>query len=266
MLNQINQNLNRQSGDGALHRVRGQQGNGRIGGHGRDQMKGGRRGGRNMNGMGMQGHMSGPMMQMSPENQMQIMNMLEEQARMMSQLMPGFVPPAVNPAFQNGNQQGRSLFDRVERQGQRGGGRSNKRGQNQRPQGAADGDMDTEMGGEQNETTPTVSVVSTYDALGKTAHLPTSLLPLQRVPPSIFPMFARLEQLARTESAQDVIHHRLSSLRTNLKKCADFSPIVPTRIATLSILICRSAAMAPIARPKDASSHISKLLASSTLA
>ncbi|KAJ5272684.1 hypothetical protein N7478_007809 [Penicillium angulare] len=159
MLNQINQNMGRQHGDGALHRVRGNQGNGRIGGHGRDQMRGGRRGGRNMNGMGMQGHMpGGGPMQMSPENQMQIMTMLEEQARMMSQLMPGFVPPAVNPAFQNGNQQGqgqgRSLFDRVERQGQRGGGRFNKRGQNQRQQGAADGDMDTEMGGEQNENNP----------------------------------------------------------------------------------------------------------------
>ncbi|KAJ5093241.1 hypothetical protein N7456_009102 [Penicillium angulare] len=159
MLNQINRNLDRQHGDGALHRVRGQQGNGRIGGHGRDQMKGGRRGGRNMNGMGMgmPGQMpGGGHMQMSPENQMQIMTMLEEQARMMSQLMPGFVPPAVNPAFQNGHQQGqgRSLFDRVERQGQRGGGRFNKRGQNQRPQGAADGDMDTEMGGEQNDNNP----------------------------------------------------------------------------------------------------------------
>ncbi|KAJ5745136.1 hypothetical protein N7520_010318 [Penicillium odoratum] len=150
MLNQINRNLDRNA-DGTLHRVRGQQGNGRIGGPGRDQMKGPRRGGaRNMG--GMQGNMgAGPMMQMSPQNQMQLMTMLEEQARMMSQLMPGFVPPAVNPAFQNGNQQGRSLFDRVERQGQ-GGGRFNKR-QNQKPPGAS-GDMDTEMGGEQNEGGP----------------------------------------------------------------------------------------------------------------
>ncbi|KAJ6010706.1 hypothetical protein N7451_002118 [Penicillium sp. IBT 35674x] len=154
MINQINRNLG-SNPDGTLHRVRGQQGNGRIGGHGRDQMKGPRRGGgRNMGGMGMPGNMGGgPMMQMSPQNQMQIMSMLEEQARMMSQLMPGFVPPAVNPAFQNGNQQGRSLFDRVERQGQQGGGRFNKRGLNQRPQGAS-GDVDTEMSGEQNESNP----------------------------------------------------------------------------------------------------------------
>ncbi|KAJ5584319.1 uncharacterized protein N7459_004119 [Penicillium hispanicum] len=160
MLNNINRNLDR-SGDSALHRVRGQQGNGRIGGHGRDDIKGGRhnmarRGGRHMGGMGMQGSMNGPMMQMSAENQMQLMSMLEEQARMMSQLMPGFVPPAVNPAFQSGQQPGRSLFDRVERQGQRGGGRFNKRAAHQRPQGT-DGvevDMDTEMDGGQSESNP----------------------------------------------------------------------------------------------------------------
>lgn len=86
---------------------------------------------------------------------MQIMHMLEEQARMMSQLMPGFTPPAVNPAFQNGGQQGRSLFDRVERRG-RGGGRFNKRGQNQGSQGADGGDvnMDTDMDGAQDPNNP----------------------------------------------------------------------------------------------------------------
>lgn len=156
MLNQINRNLSR-GGDSALHRVRGQQGNGRIGGHGRDQMKGGRggRGGRNMGGMhgAMNSGMNGGMM--SPENQMQIMSMLEEQAKMMSQLMPGFVPPAVNPAFQNGGQQGRSLFDRVERQS-RGGGRFNKRSQPQQSQGADEGDvsMDTGTDGIQDSSNP----------------------------------------------------------------------------------------------------------------
>ncbi|KAJ5105336.1 hypothetical protein NUU61_002683 [Penicillium alfredii] len=157
MLNQINRNMDR-AGDGPLHRVRGQQGSGRIG---RDQMKGprsqnmGGRGGRNMGGMGMHGNMGPGMGQMSPENQMQIMSMLEEQARMMSQLMPGFVPPAINPAFQqNGQQNGRSLFDRVERQGHRGGqGHFSKRGLQQRNKNAngADVDMDTAMDGEQDE-------------------------------------------------------------------------------------------------------------------
>ncbi|CAG8252153.1 unnamed protein product [Penicillium salamii] len=143
ILNQINRNLDRGS-DAALHRVRNT-GNGRISHNNRGQ-----RGGFNQHGrggrMGMQGSM-----QMSPENQMQLMTMLEEQARMMSQLMPGFVPPAVNPAFQNGqngqNGQGRSLFDRVERNGQRGG----KRGFN-KPRGTDSGDVDME--GQQDQSTP----------------------------------------------------------------------------------------------------------------
>ncbi|KAJ5168898.1 uncharacterized protein N7482_004492 [Penicillium canariense] len=153
MLNHINRNMDR-AGDGALHRVRGQQGNARIGGQGQTQMKGGRgRGGRHMGGTGMYGNMNAGM-QMSPENQMQIMSMLEEQARMMSQLMPGFVPPAVNPAFQNGGQQGRSLFDRVEHQGRRGGRFQGRGGSQQRNKGgdAADVDMDTGMDGEQDES------------------------------------------------------------------------------------------------------------------
>lgn len=157
MLNQINRNLDRQ-GDSALHRVRGHQGNGRIGSHGQNPMKGirGGRGGRPMGGMGMQGNMGAGMMQMSPENQMQIMSMLEEQARMMSQLMPGFVSPAVNPAFQNGGQQGRSLFDRVEPQARRGGRFQGRGGHQQRNRGAESGDveMDIGMDGEQDESNP----------------------------------------------------------------------------------------------------------------
>lgn len=154
MLNQINRTIDR-SGDSTLHRVRGQQGSGRIGSHGRDQMKGhrGGRGGRHMGGFANGNHEgAGNMVQMSRENQRQLMSMMEEQARMMSQLMPGFVPPAVNPAFQqNGPQQGRSLFDRVEHQDPR-HGRFSNRG----PQGATDGagadmDMDTTVDGEQDE-------------------------------------------------------------------------------------------------------------------
>jgi hypothetical protein len=104
-----------------------------------------------MGGMGMPGNMGqGPMMQMSPENQMQLMSMLEEQARVMSQLMPGFVPPAVNPAFQSGSQQGRSLFDRVER-GHRGGNRGGNRGYN-KSKTTNGGDID--MDAEQDESNP----------------------------------------------------------------------------------------------------------------
>lgn len=134
-----------------LHRVRNQQNNGRINTHGQNFQKGprgqhgaGRFGqNRQMGGMGA-GQMQGPgaanVMQMSPENQMQLMAMLEEQARMMSQLMPGFMPPAVNPNFQNQQQQqGRSLFDRIERPGKRQGGNFQSRASQN---GNEDADMD----------------------------------------------------------------------------------------------------------------------------
>lgn len=158
MLNQINRQLDR--GDSALHRVRGQGGSGRINSHGRDHTKGrfhqhggGRMsGGRQMGGMGMGPNQmpGGPanMMNMTPQNQMHLMSLLEEQARMMSQFMPGFVSPAINPAFQqNGPQQGRSLFDRVERQ-------QGRRPFNKRDDRNADTDMDTkpDQGGEQDES------------------------------------------------------------------------------------------------------------------
>lgn len=161
MLNQINRQLDRN--DSALHRVRGQGGGGRINSHGRDHTKGrfhqhggGRlQGGRQMGGMGMgpspMAGGPGNMMNMTPHDQMQLMSLLEEQARMMAQFMPGFVPPAINPAFQqNGPQQGRSLFDRVERQqGRRPRGNFGKRDEQN-----ADTEMDmkTDQGGEQDES------------------------------------------------------------------------------------------------------------------
>lgn len=95
-------------------------------------------GGRQMGGMGMQGNqMAGNMMQMNQNDQMHLMSLLEEQARMMAQIMPGFMPPAINPAFQqNGPQQGRSLFDRVEPQGRR------QFGNRQQRSNGGDEDMD----------------------------------------------------------------------------------------------------------------------------
>ncbi|KAL1846611.1 oxygen-dependent protoporphyrinogen oxidase [Paecilomyces lecythidis] len=162
MIGQINKTLDR-GNDSMLHRVRGSSGSGRINGHGRDQHKGSRSfqngrgmGGRQMGGMGM-GMPGGPMpggsaaanvMQMTPENQMQLMALLEEQARMMAQLMPGMVPPAINPAFQQGGrpQQGRSLFERIERQPHQNGNFA-KRGQRHGNRGqdatSTDVDMDT---------------------------------------------------------------------------------------------------------------------------
>lgn len=169
ILGQINRNLDR-SGDSMLHRVRGQQGAGRINTHGRDFGKGprgqhgqpgpGRMGhGRHMGQMQpggqMQGNPASNIMQMTPQNQMQFMALLEEQARMMAQFMPGMMPPAVNPAFQQGSSQPqRSLFERVERQQQHSGGNfMNRAAQNgvasQAATRGAGGDHDMDMTSDQ---------------------------------------------------------------------------------------------------------------------
>ena len=132
MMGQISKAMDRTS-EASLHKVRPQQGTERINMHTRQPPKGPRndmsRNGRtpqairvggiptNPAGMG-----PGPLTQLSPQQQMQLLSMYEEQARMMSQI---FTPqfgmnmgqPAINPAFaasNNGQQPGRSLFERVE--------------------------------------------------------------------------------------------------------------------------------------------------------
>lgn len=128
MIGQLSKAMDR-SNETSLHRVRPQQGTERINTHGRQTPKGPRsdppRGPRMQpNGRPMGGQnanmANGGMMQMTPQQQMQLMAMFEQQAQMMAQIMPpqmqGMVQPAINPAFQNGGgqPQGRSLFDRVE--------------------------------------------------------------------------------------------------------------------------------------------------------
>lgn len=163
------------STDSVLHRVRNQHGTERINMH-RDPPKGPRSGpnrngrgpmGRHMTGMPM--NMGGPamnnhmqnmaaqtnMMSMTPQQQMQMMAMFEEQARMMAQFMPGFGAPAINPAFQNGppqpNQQGRSLFERAEFQSQKRGGHQNGR---QRSNQETSTDVDMGMGQANTDSVP----------------------------------------------------------------------------------------------------------------
>ncbi|PSN64545.1 hypothetical protein BS50DRAFT_557118 [Corynespora cassiicola Philippines] len=134
MLNQLNKQMNRPD-DSALHRVRGSQGTGRINSHGREPPKGPRGqnvgrgidamangrgmgnvgninmgpGGMNgMNGMGggipgmqMPGGMNqNAGMMLNPQQQMALMQMYEQQAQMMQQILTGQNPaPYVNPNF-----------------------------------------------------------------------------------------------------------------------------------------------------------------------
>jgi hypothetical protein len=162
MMGQLNKAMDR-SGDSVLHRVRGQSGTERINSHGRGVPRGPRgsqaaRPGmqKALNGMGLasagpvpsmangmmqNGAQQGqtPMMPISPQQQMEFMAMMEQQARMMAQLMPGMIQqPVVNPVFQQSssqqpNGQGRSMFDRVEPGPGRGRGRGRGSFQNGAP-------------------------------------------------------------------------------------------------------------------------------------
>ncbi|KAG9844176.1 nuclear polyadenylated RNA-binding protein Nab2, partial [Aureobasidium melanogenum] len=126
MLGHMNKALDR-TNDAALHRIRGGGGVGRINTHNNREPP---KGPRNMaNRMQNMSQMNSPMTQnaimgANPQQQMQLFKMLEEQSRMMAQILgPGQQfpnAPAINPAFFNGQQsqqiqQGKSLFERVEK-------------------------------------------------------------------------------------------------------------------------------------------------------
>ena len=151
MMGQISKAMDRSS-DSALHRVRPQQGTERINMHNRAPPKGPRSeqnriprmqpNGRSIGSphrSSQVGSTPGPLMQMTPQQQMQLMAMYEEQARMMSQIfspqqqqffMPGTPQGTSNPAFSAGGppsnpQAGRSLFERIESNPQRKNGAYN---------------------------------------------------------------------------------------------------------------------------------------------
>lgn len=201
MIGQISKAMDR-SGDAVLHRVRPQQGTERINMHNRQPPKGPRNGqngpprsqpnGRPM-GMANASGPGAPLMQMTPQQQMQLMAMYEEQARMMSQIfspqqqqmfMPGIAQPAADQGFQNsassGQQLGRSLFDRVEGNSQRQNGNLNRRPQqsnggfqsqlNQDPapnsdsmSTASNGDVSSSMEVESSQQKPQEEVLCKYN-------------------------------------------------------------------------------------------------------
>lgn len=145
MLNQMNKQMDRND-DSALHRVRTSQGSGRINSHSRDVPKGprgqnigrgfaamangrgmgnvginaGGHGGMGSNNMGMpmppMGQNGMPNM-LNPQQQMALMQMYEQQAQMVQQLLAGQSPaPFVNPNFQqNGRGRGRPLNERIDK-------------------------------------------------------------------------------------------------------------------------------------------------------
>lgn len=157
--------------DAALHRTRG---NDRISNnstrgapkgpkniHNKDVRPGMQKALNGLQGQQQQQQMQHPMMPgaqgaqfMPPQQQMEFMAMMEQQARMLAQFMPNMAPPGMNgnPA-QNGQpgQNGRSMFDRVERG--RGGAniRGRGRGANQQ-NGAARKPAEAVEGGETQQS------------------------------------------------------------------------------------------------------------------
>ena len=146
MIGQISKAMDR-SGDALLHRVRPQQGTERINMHGRPPPKGPRTDQNRIlraqvnvrpwgtpNGNLPNGGATAPLMQMTPQQQIQLMSMYEEQARMMQQLfsphqqmfMPAINSPLRNAGAPSRPQPGRSLFERVEGNPQRQNGHFNK--------------------------------------------------------------------------------------------------------------------------------------------
>ena len=147
MIGQISKAMDRSS-DAVLHRVRPQQGTERINMHNRPPPKGPRSDQNRIprtqpngrptgmpNGSLPNSGAAGPLMQMSPHQQMQLMSMYEEQARLMQQLfspqqqqmfMPVKIPVLHTGSAPSRQQPSRSLFERVEGNPQRQNGHFNK--------------------------------------------------------------------------------------------------------------------------------------------
>lgn len=177
------------SNESVLHRVRPQNGNERINSHSRGgppagprgnfQIRGqsrnmmGSRGGNNMGPKGpmpmQQGAAAQNIMNMSPQQQLDLYAMLEQQSRLMAQMLqtngPQATPMGQGQGFQQ-QQPGRSLFDRVPHNSQRGqhgfqrGGHQNPRftpNHQQPPKAETEtpsSSMDVEMSQEKKDLDP----------------------------------------------------------------------------------------------------------------
>jgi nuclear polyadenylated RNA-binding protein NAB2 len=185
VLGQMNKAMDRSS-DAALHRVRGSAGAGRINTHANRELPKGPRNqmsrtgqanqmGRGQMAMGLmaQGGQFNPMnSSMSPHQQMQMLQYWEEGARMMQQMlsMQGMGGPVMNPAFQQQNQQqGRSLFDRVQGKPTRQNGQFQPRGQHQKFGAANQEAPDSEMGGTKDGETHNAEDSTAMDMEGSQA-------------------------------------------------------------------------------------------------
>lgn len=110
----------------------------------------------------MQGAQQGQFNPMNPQQQMEFMAMMEQQARMLAQFMPNMVPPNMN-GQQNG-QNSRSMFDRVERG--RGGANIRGRGRGASSQNGSRKPSEATEGGENQGSTDTAMETESTQATG----------------------------------------------------------------------------------------------------
>ncbi|GAB7344485.1 hypothetical protein MBLNU457_2322t1 [Dothideomycetes sp. NU457] len=147
MLGQMRNAMDR-SGEQSLHHIKGAAGAGRIQ-RNREPPRGPRGGmaNRMQNMMGRGPGVNPQMMNgVSPTQQMALFKMLEEQSRMMAQILgPNGQAnqPAINPAFFGNQQAGKSLFERVDRRKQN--------GHYKKQQNSNGDDMETDGAGEDGE-------------------------------------------------------------------------------------------------------------------
>lgn len=122
---------------------------------------------------GMQNQMNNPMMQagaqgqfnpMNSQQQMEFMAMMEQQARMLAQFMPGMAQPGIGHQSPQNGQNGRSMFDRVDRG--RGGMNIRGRGRGGTNQGASRNPSTATEDGAEGQTS-TDTQMDTDNSAGK---------------------------------------------------------------------------------------------------
>lgn len=127
----------------------------------------------NMNAM-MQGAQQGNQFNpMNPQQQMEFMAMMEQQARMLAQFMPNMAPPGMNGAPpQAGQPNGRSMFDRVER----GRGGMNIRGRGRGNASQSGSRKPSEAGDSENQTPTDTAMDADAAAAGAGPKDPSSTI------------------------------------------------------------------------------------------
>ena len=267
LIGQISKAMDR-SNDAVLHRVRAQQGTERIGMQNRLPPKGPR--GDVQRQVGPRpGIPVGPgnirvpnkspaaaLLQMTPQQQMQLFAMYEQQARMMTEILSpqqqsvfrgGMPMPAINPAFRNGlpqqpQQPGRSLFDRIEGNPQRQNGKFHVKGAhmngNNRQNGSSfhpKSQQDVDMDG--NDVSSSMEVESSQNAPAELSPDTICKFNLKCIKPDC--IFAHQSPAAPPGTTIDVNDHCPFGAACKNRKCVARHPSPAQKMSHQSEQDCR---------------------------